>query len=400
MIETFQSYPVTSTPEIDALLAQNAPCAIGISGGKDSSAVAIRLVEHLKSVGHTGEVILIHSDLGCIEWSESLPQCERLAKRLGLELIVTRRTAGDLMDRWEQRWDNCLTRYTDLSCVKLIPCWSTPAMRFCTSELKTAQICSTLKKRFPEQQIISVTGIRHDESANRAKMPCCQIQAKLSKKDIIGYNWNPIITWKTSEVYTYLEEMNEPLHEAYTTFGLTRVSCCYCIMSSGPDLIAATKCEETFEVYRRIVALEIESTFAFQGSRWLGDVAPHLLDPKTLQKLDAAKQAAKIRINAESLIPKHLLYVKGWPTAIPSVADAELLAQIRRKVATAMSLQVSCTTPESIRARYADLMEIAAGKGVKSPSIMYESDLLAPQGYAFPEQLTFWPDTLHLSTFV
>lgn len=374
MTEFAEKCPISSTEEIDALIARNAPVAIGTSGGKDSSAVAIRLVDHLKSVGHAGEVVLIHSDLGCIEWQESLPQCERLAKRLGLELIVTRRPAGDLMDRWEQRWNNCLTRYADLSCVKLIPCWSTPSMRFCTSELKTAQICSVLKKRFPDQPIISVTGIRHDESANRAKMPCCQVQPKLCKKDVTGYNWNPIITWTTPQVYEYLEQVNEPLHEAYTSFGLTRVSCCYCIMSSGPDLIAATRCEETHEVYRRIVALESVSSFAFQGSRWLGDVAPHLLSPEESRRFEAGKAAALVRTKAEAHIPKHLLYVKGWPTAVPTVEDAEILAKVRSSVARALGLEISCVTASAVRDRYAELMGLADAQGITVPSIQNAHD--------------------------
>jgi hypothetical protein len=48
---------------------------------------------------------------------------------------------------WQGRWANNLTRYRDLLCVKLILPWSTPSMRFCTSELKTAVIASALKKR-------------------------------------------------------------------------------------------------------------------------------------------------------------------------------------------------------------------------------------------------------------
>ena len=36
------SYNVAITPEIERALADHAPVAIGVSGGKDSSAVAIR----------------------------------------------------------------------------------------------------------------------------------------------------------------------------------------------------------------------------------------------------------------------------------------------------------------------------------------------------------------------
>src|SRR5271167_998058 len=64
------------------LLAAGAPVAIGVSGGKDSCAAAIATVEHLRAIGHRGEVVLVHADLGRVEWSDSLPTCERLANFL------------------------------------------------------------------------------------------------------------------------------------------------------------------------------------------------------------------------------------------------------------------------------------------------------------------------------
>ena len=52
----------------------------------------------------------MHSDLGRIEWKDSLPTCERLADLTGLELLVVRREKGDMVDRWKQRWtDNLAT---------------------------------------------------------------------------------------------------------------------------------------------------------------------------------------------------------------------------------------------------------------------------------------------------
>jgi 3'-phosphoadenosine 5'-phosphosulfate sulfotransferase (PAPS reductase)/FAD synthetase len=85
------SHDVAITPEIDQALADHAPVAIGVSGGKDSSAVAIRTFEYLDDCGHRGPRLLIHCDLGEIEWAESLPMCERLAASLGTELLVLRR---------------------------------------------------------------------------------------------------------------------------------------------------------------------------------------------------------------------------------------------------------------------------------------------------------------------
>lgn len=55
---------VATTPEIDRLLNDGAPVAIGVSGGKDSSAVAFATVAHLDRIGHSGPRVLIHSDPG------------------------------------------------------------------------------------------------------------------------------------------------------------------------------------------------------------------------------------------------------------------------------------------------------------------------------------------------
>lgn len=372
------TYPVSVTPEISALLKNNAPVAVGISGGKDSSAVALRLHDYLNEIGHVGPRLLVHSDLGVVEWKDSLPVCEKLAARLGWEFVVVRRAAGDLMDRWEKRWNNNVERYQSLSCVKVILPWSTPSMRFCTSELKTDIICAELKCRFPGQPILSVTGIRHAESAQRAKMPCVQAQPKLTTKNkgTLGWNWNPIIEWPTEDVYTYLAEKKELLHEAYTCYGCSRVSCAYCIMSAGDDLVAATTCEDNHDLYRRMVELEISSTFAFQGSRWLGDVAPHLLTGDMANRLAHAKKAAEVRVQAELKLGAHLLYIKGWPIAVPTMEEAELLAEVRREVGLALGLVLQYTDAESIRDRYADLMRIneikQAAKNKKGSSLVEE----------------------------
>lgn len=86
-----------------------------------------------------------------MEWEKSLPKCEELASAIGWELAIARREAGGMMERWEGRWENNVRRYADLSCLRLILPWSTPSMRFCTSELKIAVIASYLMKRFPGQ---------------------------------------------------------------------------------------------------------------------------------------------------------------------------------------------------------------------------------------------------------
>lgn len=176
--------PIATDPQVQALLARaETAVAIGVSGGKDSQAAALATVAHLDSIGHAGACVLIHRFLGLVEWEESLPVCEDLARHLGLELLVVRRRAGGLMERWEARWASSVRRYAALETVTLVLPWSTPSMRFCTSELKTQVIGPALRRRFPGRPIVNVTGVRREESAARAKLPVADLDLRGSRKD-------------------------------------------------------------------------------------------------------------------------------------------------------------------------------------------------------------------------
>jgi len=353
--------------DVEPLLRGSAPVAIGVSGGKDSCACALATVAHLDAIGHTGPRVLIHSDLGRVEWREALPMCERLAETLGTELIVVRRPAGGLMERWTARWESNVARYADHECVKLILPWSTPSMRFCTSELKTAIICRELVRRFPSQTIISASGIRRDESSKRKLAPIVKRQSKLTggargAVKSSGVDWHPIIEWSTADVLAYLEHRGVALAEAYTRYGMTRFSCVFCIMSALADLIASATCPDNHEIYREMAGLEVASTFAFQGATWLADIAPQLLDLEVLDAIAGAKARAQLREAAEARIPDHLLYEEGWPRVMPTLAEATMLAEVRVAVALAVGIEVRYTEPHAILERFAELMAANAAR--------------------------------------
>lgn len=366
---------VSLTPEVERLLAGDAVVAIGVSGGKDSDACAIAVSRHLDAIGHAGPRILVHADLGRVEWKDSLPACERLAARLGWELLVVRREAGDMLARWQGRWANNVRRYEDLSCVRLILPWSTPSMRFCTSELKTDIITRALKKRFPTQPIVNVTGVRREESAKRARMPVAEPLAKLQRPGLPGLSWNAIIDWPVQDVLFALDEAGLQIHEAYRVYNAHRVSCVYCIMSAADDLWAASTCADNHDVYRDMVSLEAESTFAFQGSRWLADVAPHLLPDALLRRVAEAKKKAVERQAIEAELPEHLLFTAGWPEAMVTPDEAALLASVRKRVSDLLGLNAACTTPESVSARYTELLLAKVAKESKK-----NRDVAAVQG--------------------
>jgi 3'-phosphoadenosine 5'-phosphosulfate sulfotransferase (PAPS reductase)/FAD synthetase len=233
-------------------------------------------------------------------------------------------------------------------------------MRFCTSELKTVPICRELVKRFPGRRIVSVIGIRAQESGPRSKRPIVAEQPKLSSRrnGTTGIDWHPLLSWTQIEVLDYLAEKAFDLHEAYTTFGSSRVSCAFCILASRADLKSASSCVTNHEVYRALVQLEIESTFPFQERTWLSDVAPDLLDNNERRNALAAKDRATRRENAERMIPKHLLYEAGWPQSMPTTEEAELLAAVRREVAAAVGLRIGFLKSGEIITRYADLIAL------------------------------------------
>lgn len=73
---------------------------------------------------------------------------------------------------------------------------------------------------------------------------------------------------------------------------------------------------------------------------------------------------ARVREQAESRIPAHLLYEKGWPTCIPTRDEAELLCEVRLQVAAAVGIpDVRYLDPDSLIGRYEELMQIKKAKG-------------------------------------
>ncbi|MCP1674348.1 3'-phosphoadenosine 5'-phosphosulfate sulfotransferase (PAPS reductase)/FAD synthetase [Natronocella acetinitrilica] len=314
---------------VDRALGANAPCAVSVSGGKDSFAAAIATHAHLEAIGHTGPRLLIHADLGTVEWADSLPACERLAAHLGWELVVVRRAAGDMMERWESRWASSLRRYAALETLTLVLPWSTPAMRFCTSELKTNVILPALRRRYRGEVVVNVTGVRREESSARAKAPVAAELPKFRGSHTPILSWNPVVTWGEASVFDAIERSGVTGHMAYG-LGMSRVSCCFCIMSNGRDMEIAVSAPDNHAIYRRMVALEAASSFGFQGTRWLADLAPQLLDDALTQAVARGKAIAAERQRLEAMIPADLRFRKGVAERLPSREEAALVASTRQ----------------------------------------------------------------------
>ena len=355
---------IAADPLIEAVLDEHPIVAFSVSGGKDSAAATVATNDYLDARGHPrARRVLIHADLGAIEWRSTPEQVASLAKRTGLELIIARRQAGGLIERWQQRFANGKARYTKLETYNLIGPWSSSALRFCTSEMKAQVIGPELRRRYAGQTIVSVVGLRRAESASRAQARIATIDTRFAKPGNAAgtrmLTWHPIIEWSDAEVFAFHEERGLALHEAYWRWDATRMGCTYCVLASLRNLAASARAPDNHEVFRRLVAIEIASTFSFQSARWLGDVAPELLDSGQAHRLAEAKQAANLRRSHEASLPADLRFQKGWPPRVPTTSEAARIAEVRARILGHHGLPNLYPRAGDVIARFAELREAA-----------------------------------------
>jgi 3'-phosphoadenosine 5'-phosphosulfate sulfotransferase (PAPS reductase)/FAD synthetase len=354
---------VDTDATVTAALADNAIVAFSVSGGKDSAAATLATNMYLDAIGHDrARRIVIHADLGRIEWETTPRHVETLAARAGLELVVVRRRAGDLIARWEQRFANGKARYQALSTYGLIGPWSSSALRFCTSELKTHVIAAELRRRFPGQTVLSVVGLRRDESRSRAMTPISRPHDATARTTSAPrlINWHPIAAWSEAQVYAWHAEQRVPLHEAYIRWSASRMGCSFCVLASLHNLETSSAVPGNRAAFDLLVDLEIASHFSFQPNRWLADVAPALLGARRLARLAHAKASAERRRQLEAGLPDGLRFQRGWPPRIPTRIEAATIAAVRVEILAQHALPNHFPSAADVIDRFAELHAVQA----------------------------------------
>lgn len=358
---------VAVTPVIEAAARSGAWFVFNLSGGKDSGALSLAAMLYLDALGHPRERRLaIHADLGRAEWKSTPITVEQVAAKLGLPLHVVRRSAGDLVARWQNRFDHGKRRYVELATYNLIGPWSQANKRFCTSELKAQVIGPYLARLLAGQSIVQIIGIRRDESSGRSRAPIAKLDLRYASagnsKGTSMMLWHPGVDWTSDEIFDCHKRHDLPLHEAYTAYGSTRLSCAFCVLASIHDLQAAASAADNVDLYLHLVGMEADSTFSFQPERWLADVAPSLLSAGLAADVARAKLKGQHRKLIEEGMPAGLRYVSGWPVRAPDQSEAEAIAGARRQILDQHGLEDRFPSGPLVIARFRELLDRQAEK--------------------------------------
>ncbi|WP_251569579.1 phosphoadenosine phosphosulfate reductase domain-containing protein [Parasutterella muris] len=216
---------------------------ISVSGGKDSTAVALLAMEQNKPE----DVIFVFCDTGnehhltyeYLNYLDDFFQSKGFSKIKRLKRDCTerlKRKAERLKDRPEIAklikptgnpfLDICLVygRFPDFN------------HRFCTKELKV-KVFDDFVNQFLEkgESVESWTGVRADESVKRSKLPERELRKEHKKTGAQCWDIRPILTWTTEDVFKKIEESEikaNPLYE----MGFSRVGCTPCILANKADL--------------------------------------------------------------------------------------------------------------------------------------------------------------------
>ena len=220
--------------QIEALITRGALFVINHSGGKDSQA----MTSYLRRTVPADQLIVIHAHLPEVEWSGTALHVQNNIGALPYIEVAAKKTFFDMVEHRGM--------------------WPSPAYRQCTSDLKRGPIEVAIRgylKCHPEfgGLIVNCMGLRAEESPARSNQVAFRFNKRNSKAGREWYDWLPIHNWLVDRVFTEIAQSGQVPHWAYSR-GMSRLSCCFCIMSNKADLITAARHNPS--LYARVVETE------------------------------------------------------------------------------------------------------------------------------------------------
>lgn len=209
-------------PEIQALVEAGALFVSNHSGGKDSQAMLIKLLEVIPPQ----QLLVVHASLGPMEWPGAMELAQDQAQASGLPFIIAK-AEKTLLEMVERRFANRPE----------VPSWPSASTRQCTSDLKRGPIQREVRRYAKAngfKTIVNCLGLRAEESPGRAKR---QEYSHMSISNSVNtwFEWLPVHELKTTEIFSIIRDAGQEPHYAYA-LGNERLSCVFCIMASRNDI--------------------------------------------------------------------------------------------------------------------------------------------------------------------
>jgi 3'-phosphoadenosine 5'-phosphosulfate sulfotransferase (PAPS reductase)/FAD synthetase len=229
---------------IQSLIDRGALFVVNHSGGKDSQAMFETVAKRVP----TSQIIVIHAILPEVEWDGVV---EHIQATIGDAALIFARAKKTFFAMVEHRG--------------MFP---SPKYRQCTSDLKRNPIEREIRRYLASNSqfgglIVNCMGMRAEESIGRAKLAMLKLNRKKSVAGREWYDWLPIHDWLVGDVFKFIADSGQEPHWAYAA-GMSRLSCCFCIMASKSDLTTAAKLNPM--LYARYVATERRLDFTLSPS--------------------------------------------------------------------------------------------------------------------------------------
>ncbi|MGW2841923.1 phosphoadenosine phosphosulfate reductase domain-containing protein [Streptomyces sp. NPDC001493] len=216
---------------------------VSSSGGKDSQAMEshiVRLATH-SSVVH--RIVVVHCDLGDVEWKGTRALAAAQAAAYGLRFEVVSRKQGDLVQQIRER-HHTLRAKGDVT----TPAWPSSQARYCTSDHKRAQVRRLMTRLTSELgpqlgrpvRILNCMGMRAQESPARMKRAELAFDGGASNSKRTVFTWLPLHAWTVEEVWAEIARSGLPYSPVYD-WGMSRLSCSFCVLASESDLTLASR---------------------------------------------------------------------------------------------------------------------------------------------------------------
>lgn len=248
---------------IQNLIDTGALFVVSHSGGKDSQAMMVHLI---REGVPASQMVVIHACLGEVEWRGAKELAAANAEAAGVPFIVATARRGLLQmvrERFEKRPE--------------VPSWPSSATRQCTSDLKRGPIAREARRYANDHgftTVVNCMGFRAEESPARAKRPVLAQVKKNTTRTRDWFDFLPILSWSTQEVFQAIADDGQQPHPAYgarlvdgrwVTEGNDRLSCVFCIMASARDI--ANGAQNYPELAAEYMALEERTGYTMHMSR-------------------------------------------------------------------------------------------------------------------------------------